>query len=349
MTFTITNLDGRTLNEVVLDASIEDASLVTRAGDLDSDVESEHPLSREVFLPLLEEWISLCKRYNVEYSIFWGTLLGQLRNQRIIPYDQDIDVVVGKSGLNTIYGLPGSAPGCVFNNELKDQPAWKDHEIRLVVRKDLVSPDGPRFDHLGQLTPVQVDACSFNGPLARLIIKLPAGFTGREYWHLDVDLFTDITRFNPYPAIHEVDELPELEYRPLEGLQVSCLKHPLPYVEGYYGNDFMTPDHVYRDGEWIRRAKRRFTIGMVATATQTGCILPFERCFYIIRKLSIGLKSLWPAAIPMVRMPNGSGCSWRASLAIDTFLLSALRAPPFATSSSRKLAVTSWSTSIVMP
>jgi hypothetical protein len=89
--------------------------------------------------------------------------------------------------------------------------------------------------------------------LARLIIKLPADLHGRAYWHLDVDLFTDISRFKIYPAVHEVDELPDLEDRPLEGLQVSCLTNPLPYIENYYGPDYMTPDHVYRDGFWVRR------------------------------------------------------------------------------------------------
>jgi Glycosyl transferase family 2/LicD family len=215
--------------------------------------ESENPHCREVFLPLLRKWIELSEEHGVCYSIFWGTLLGQLRNQRIIPYDDDVDVVVGKSGAKTLYALAGRVPGCVFNDELKGQPAWKDYEIRLVVRKDIISYYGPRFNHRGERIPTQEDSCAFNGPLARLIIKLPAGSYGREYWHLDVDLFTDVTRFNAYPAMHEVDELPDLEVRLLEGLQVSCLKDPLPYLVVFYGHDYMTPDHVYLEGQWVRR------------------------------------------------------------------------------------------------
>ena len=61
------------------------------------------------------------------------------------------------------------------------------------------------------------------------------------YWHLDVDLFTHISRFNPYPVRDEVDELPELEERPLEDLVVSCLKDRLPYIVRYYGDDYLTP------------------------------------------------------------------------------------------------------------
>ncbi len=211
----------------------------------------ENPLAQDVFLPLLRAWIDLSRKYDIPYSIYWGTLLGQLRNQRLIPYDRDVDVVVGRSGMEILHGLPGRAGGCMFNDELKSQPAWRDHEIRLVVRRDLDSCNGPRFDRHGEAVATQVDSCSFNGPMARLVIKLPGGAINREYWHLDVDLFTHISRFNPYPVRDDVDELPELEDRPLEDLVVSCLKDPLPYIVRYYGADYLTPDHSYRDGDWI--------------------------------------------------------------------------------------------------
>jgi len=215
--------------------------------------ELTNPLNHDAFLPLLRAWIDLCRQHDISYSIFWGTLLGQVRNQRIIPYDLDVDVVVGRSGLKLIHALPGRVPGCMFNDTLKEQPPWRHTEIRLVVRRDLISPDGSRYDHRGRLTPTQVDSCSFNGPLARLIIKLPAGPDGREYWHLDVFMFTDISHFDEYPPIQNVDELPTLEERPLEDLQVSCIKDPLPYLTAWYGADFMTPDHVYRRGRWVPR------------------------------------------------------------------------------------------------
>ncbi len=210
-----------------------------------------NPLSRTTYLPLLRAWDDLCRQHGMRYSIFWGTLLGQVRNQRIIPYDRDVDVVVGRSELHTIYGLPDRAPGCVFNDALKDQPAWKVNEIRLVVRRELSSIDGPRFDHRGRLVPTQIDSCAFNAPLARLIIRLPPSSTGREFWHLDVDLFTELSRFNAYPAVDDVDELPELERRMLEGMQVSCVKDAVPYLKHWYGADFMIPDHIYHGGDWV--------------------------------------------------------------------------------------------------
>src|ERR1700680_477628 len=214
--------------------------------------ESENPLNRDAFLPLLRRWIELCREHGIRYSIYWGTLLGQTRNQRIIPHDQDVDVVVGRAGAETLYGLPGRAAGCVFVDDLEDQPAWLEGEIRLVVKKDLVSLDGARDAQDGRRVPTQVDSCAFVGPVARLVIKMP-GVHGVEYRHLDIDLFTVLSHFKEYPTMDEVDELPELEDRPLEDLTVSCLKDPLPYLVRFYGPDYMTPDHVYRDARWVRR------------------------------------------------------------------------------------------------
>jgi len=230
--------------------------LLDRAGLMDrisGSGESENPLNRDAFLPLLRRWIELCREHGIRYSIYWGTLLGQMRNQRIIPHDQDVDVVVGRAGAETLYGLPRRAAGCVFVDDLEDQPPWREGEVRLVVKRDLVSLDGPRYAHDGRRVPTQVDSCAFNGPLARLVIKMPVGLHGVEYRHLDIDLFTDLSHFKEYPAMDEVDELPELEDRPLEDLTVSCLKDSRPYLVRFYGPDYMTTDHVYRDGRWVRR------------------------------------------------------------------------------------------------
>jgi glycosyltransferase involved in cell wall biosynthesis len=224
-----------------------------RPGKLLKTEQPGNPLVQTIFLPLLRAWIALCRDHKVPYSVFWGTLLGQVRNQRLIPYDFDLDVVVGRSGLDILYALPGRVPGCVYNDDLRHQPEWKEHEIRLVVRRDLTSADGPRYDHRGQKVQTQVDSCAFNGPLARLIIKLPAEAGLREFWHVDVDLFTDLSHFDAYPPVPNVDELPDLEERPLEDLLVSCIKNPLPYLTAWYGADYLVADHVYHDGRWLRR------------------------------------------------------------------------------------------------
>lgn len=43
---------------------------------------------------ILERFTQNCERYNIQYVIAWGTLLGAVRHQGFVPWDDDIDVVL---------------------------------------------------------------------------------------------------------------------------------------------------------------------------------------------------------------------------------------------------------------
>ena len=45
---------------------------------------------------LLQSWIELCHKHNIQYMLAYGSLLGAVRNGDIIPYDGDLDVLVDK-------------------------------------------------------------------------------------------------------------------------------------------------------------------------------------------------------------------------------------------------------------
>lgn len=49
---------------------------------------------REVQLELLEEFIKVCKEHDLKYYAFFGTLLGSVRNEGYLPWDDDIDVAM---------------------------------------------------------------------------------------------------------------------------------------------------------------------------------------------------------------------------------------------------------------
>lgn len=59
-----------------------------------------------LLLPLLELFNDHCRRYQIDYSLAYGTLLGCVRNQGFIPWDDDVDVVMTHSNfekfLNTL-------------------------------------------------------------------------------------------------------------------------------------------------------------------------------------------------------------------------------------------------------
>lgn len=47
-----------------------------------------------VLIDLLAEFDRVCRRYGIKYSIDGGTMLGKVRHNGIIPWDDDIDVII---------------------------------------------------------------------------------------------------------------------------------------------------------------------------------------------------------------------------------------------------------------
>ena len=43
---------------------------------------------------LLEEFDRVCKKLNISYMLFAGTMLGAVRHQGFIPWDDDLDVIM---------------------------------------------------------------------------------------------------------------------------------------------------------------------------------------------------------------------------------------------------------------
>lgn len=48
----------------------------------------------DIELELLDIFDGLCRKYNLRYFFFWGSLLGAVRHHGFIPWDDDIDVVM---------------------------------------------------------------------------------------------------------------------------------------------------------------------------------------------------------------------------------------------------------------
>ncbi|WP_235732216.1 diacylglycerol cholinephosphotransferase Mf1 [Mycoplasmopsis felifaucium] len=51
-------------------------------------------------LNLLDEFIKIAQKNNLDYMVFYGTLLGTIRHKGFIPWDDDIDLVIPKKTLD---------------------------------------------------------------------------------------------------------------------------------------------------------------------------------------------------------------------------------------------------------
>ena len=108
----------------------------------------------DVLQELLEASNEFLKLHNLSYYAFWGTLLGSVRNDSIIPYTSDVDLVVERADLVVLEGIESWNPRYYF---------WiENSDIGRLCLRDLQSPGSTRWGNSYSDVPVYVD---FYAPL----------------------------------------------------------------------------------------------------------------------------------------------------------------------------------------
>ena len=212
---------------------------------------------RDRLKKLLKYGDDFFQKHKINYSIFYGSLLGYIRNKKIIPYDHDVDCIVGKESIKTFINLANdkNVKNVIFNDEITEYEVDLNSEtIYLILNKYLLTDKGygSKYNCKGEKSS-NLDSCSFRGLFGRFIFK-------KEYY----DLFSysnNLKNFKKdndnvflsgeknkiaYPSkIEDMSILNKNEIirSKLEDINVSVLNNTLSKksLKFYYGDDYMKP------------------------------------------------------------------------------------------------------------
>lgn len=83
-------------------------------------------------LELLKKFDEICKKFNIKYSIGFGTMLGAVRHKGFIPWDDDVDIIITRKEYEKLTKVPSSEYGerFFFQTVLSD-PGYPYNTARL--------------------------------------------------------------------------------------------------------------------------------------------------------------------------------------------------------------------------
>ena len=86
--------------------------------------QEQHQKHQAALLRLLREFDRVCKQLNIPYVLYAGTLLGAVRHEGFIPWDDDLDVLMLREDYNR---LLAEAPAVLDTDTFYLQKEFSDH------------------------------------------------------------------------------------------------------------------------------------------------------------------------------------------------------------------------------
>ncbi len=103
---------------------------------------------QKVELDILKKFDSVCRKYDIQYCLFWGTMLGAVRHSGFIPWDDDIDVGMTRVDYEKLRAVPPEE----WNNEYlladpKDESHWLRYPYPRIYKLNTVFETRYRYAH----------------------------------------------------------------------------------------------------------------------------------------------------------------------------------------------------------
>lgn len=95
-------------------------------------MDNKQGLLKNLLLRLLDRFVQVCDRYKLHYYLAYGTALGAVRHNGIIPWDDDIDVCLMRDDYEKLQLLPDEVWGNEFRLvSWKNDPKYRYHFLKL--------------------------------------------------------------------------------------------------------------------------------------------------------------------------------------------------------------------------
>ena len=65
--------------------------------------------SKDIMIKILKSIDNCCREHNIKYSVCWGTMIGAIRHQGFIPWDDDIDIMMPREDYNRFLAVYGDS------------------------------------------------------------------------------------------------------------------------------------------------------------------------------------------------------------------------------------------------
>ena len=198
---------------------------------------------KKKFIKILKFQHNMFSKYDITYSIYYGTLLGYARNKKIIPYDNDVDTIIGKNSFKKLISLAEdiNIKNIMYNEDIyKYKQDFSTDNIFLVLNKSVLNNKGYgiRYNCKGDQVKSQIDSCSFNGPIGRFIIG------GKTH----SDIFIDGNENYPKTIddMFIINQEDVIESK-LDGETISVFKDEIykKRLNKIYGKDYMSVPNKY--------------------------------------------------------------------------------------------------------